>query len=182
MTGSHQEEWLTKVEKIAEDVCAREGCYLYDLQFVGTGRGRTLQVFIDKDGTGENGVNIDDCSNVSRGLNEVLDAEDAVPGAEYNLEVSTPGIDRQLRKPWHFEKAVGKRIWVRLSRNLESLGVTDKKWATAKTVEEKLSAADAQGLLFDVAEGAIRIPFDAVEKAKVLFEQETKAPHPKKKK
>lgn len=209
--NSTQNEWLTKVEKIAEDVCAREGCYLYDLDFIGTGRGRTLRVFIDKDASkrgsdearsertvdeadapeleiqaGEGftgGVSIDDCSNVSKGLNLILDAEDVVPGDFYNLEVSTPGIDRALRKPWHFEKAVGKRIWVRLNKPLESLGVTEKKWMPVKTIEETLAAADAGGLLFEVAEGPIRVPFDAVEKAKIVFEQQqTKAPHPKKKK
>lgn len=181
---SVQEPWLAKVEKIAEDVCTREGCFLYDLEFSGTGGGRTLRVFVDKDG----GSSIDDCSNVSKGLNAVLDEDEAlIPGGPYNLEVSTPGVDRQLRRPWHFEKAVGKKIHVRTNAPLGTLGVTSPKLQGTKTVEEVLAGADAEGLTFESAEGAVRIPLGAVEKAKVVFEikmaQDKPGPkhHPKKK-
>lgn len=163
-------EWMEKLERLAADVCQREGCYLYDLEFGGLGQGRTLRVFVDK----EDGVGIEDCSNVSKGLNEALDTEDVVPGGAYNLEVSTPGIDRHLRKPWHFEKVVGKKIWVRVRGALETLGVTDKKWKNAKQVESTLSAADADGITFQEKEGDIRIPFAAIEKAKVVFEMKPK--------
>lgn len=169
------QDWLPKVEKIVADVCRREGCFLYDLEFLGAAQGRTLRVYIDKD---ETGASIDDCSNVSKGLNLLLDVEDIVPGGAYSLEVSTPGIDRRLRHPWHFEKAVGKKIWVRTTDALETLGVTEPRWMKAKQVEDTLSAADDQGITMTVKEGDLRIPFNAIEKAKVVFEM--KQPQKKK--
>lgn len=159
-------EWLGKVEKIADEVCRREGCSLYDLEFIGSGRGRVLRVFVDKDG----GVGIEDCSNVSKGLNLLLDVEDTIPGGAYNLEVSTPGLDRHLRRPWHFEKAVGKKVWVRSRQPLEAFGVSDKKWKNAKQVEEVLSSADGESVTFAVPEGAIRIPLGSIEKAKLVVD------------
>lgn len=157
-------EWLGKVEKLADDVCRREGCSLYDLEFIGTGRGRTLRVYVDKEGS----VGIEDCSNVSKGLNLLLDVEDVIPGGAYQLEVSTPGLDRHLRRPWHFEKVVGKKVWVRTRGALESYGMLDKKWAKAKQVEEILVSVDGGGVSFETKEGPIRIPFNGIEKAKVV--------------
>lgn len=160
--------WMEKVENWASEVAAREGCMLYDIEFVGAGKGRTLRVFIDKeDGT----ISIDDCSNVSKGLNDFLDAdEDLIPGGAYSLEVSTPGLDRTLKKPWHFQKAVGKKVYIKTSKALESVGVTDKKWKAAKTVEEVLESADEQGIRFVVKDVEIKIPYSVIDKAKVVFE------------
>ena len=62
-----------------------------------------LRVFIDKDG----GVNLDDCANISREIGTVLDVEDQIP-YEYTLEVSSPGLDRALKKPEDFRKVIGK--------------------------------------------------------------------------
>lgn len=173
--GPQREAWLAQVEKIAQDVCALQGCRLYDLEFVGLGQGRTLRVFVDKDG----GAGIDDCSHVSKGLNEHLELDELVPGGAYHLEVSTPGIDRILRVPWHFEKAVGQKIRIKTRVPLENLGVTDKKWKATKQVEEVLSAADDEGITFEVKEGPIRVPYGEIEKAKVVFEM--KQPQQKKK-
>lgn len=172
---SVSQEWLQKIEGLAAEVCQREGCFLYDLEFIGAGKGRTLRVYIDKEG----GVGIEDCSNVSKGLNLMLDVEDAVPGGAYQLEVSTPGVDRHLRRPWHFEKAVGKKVWVRTREAFETLGVTDKKWTKAKSVEDVLSSADTESIVFELKEGPLRIPFAAIEKAKMVFELNKNPKNPK---
>ena len=164
--ASTPEEWMKKVERLASEVCQREGCIFYDMEFGGLGNGRTLRIYVDKEG----GVGIEDCSNVSKGLNLMLDVEDVVPGGHYNLEVSTPGIDRHLRKPWHFEKAVGKKVWVKSRLAMEELGVTDKKWLKAKQVEEMVTAADDEAVTFGTKEGPIRIPYGVIEKAKIVFE------------
>lgn len=168
--------WMEKVEKIAEEAARSEGCFLYDIEFVGIGKGRTLRVFIDKetvpalDGGEPKLVGIDDCSNVSKALNEILDETDAVPGESYNLEVSTPGADRILRKPWHFEKAVGQRIWVRTRGPFENFGVSDKKWKAAKQIEDVLKAFDGTTLSFHAKDVDVNVPLSAVEKSKVVFE------------
>lgn len=162
-------DWLAKVENIAQEVAKKEGCYLYDLEFIGVGKGRTLRVYIDKD---DNGIGIDDCSNVSKRLNDKLDTEDIVPGGTYQLEVSSPGLDRTLKKTWHFEKAIGKKIWVKLNSSLESVGVEDKKWKNAKQIEKVLSGCDQEGLEFELDSLKVKVPFGKIEKAKMVFDME----------
>lgn len=161
------EAWLEKVEKIAQEIVEREGCILYDLEHTGTGKGRILRVFIDK----ESGVGIEDCSNISKGLNLRLDVEDVVPGAMYSLEVSTPGLDRQLKQKWHFQKVVGKKISVQLLKSLGNVAAVEDKGMTAmKKFEDILVAADDENLYFELRSNKIKIPYTAVEKAKLVFE------------
>lgn len=164
---SDSPSWMEKVEIMASEVAAREGCILYDIEFVGIGKGRTLRVFIDKE---DGSISIEDCSNVSKGLNLLLDTEDIIPGEAYNLEVSTPGLDRHLKKPWHFQKAVGKKVYIKTSKALESAGVTHKKWKSAKTVEHVLDSADDSGVHFKMDDADIKIPYELIDKAKIVFE------------
>lgn len=169
------EAWLEKVAKIAEDVAAREGCILYDIENSGSGKGRILRVYIDKEG----GVGIEDCSNVSKGMNLLLDVEDIVPGAMYNLEVSTPGLDRRLSKKWHYEKVVGKKIFVQLTKSLGTIQpIEDKGLIAMKKFEEVLGSVDDEGLGFKIRSTEVKIPFSNIEKAKLVFEYKT---NPKKK-
>ena len=159
--------WLEKVENIAAEVCDRGGCFLYDLEFLGTGLGRTLRVFVDKAG----GAGIEDCSTVSRELNTLLDADEAlIPGGPYHLEVSTPGVDRPLKKSWHFEKVVGKKIAVRTSEPMQSFGVQIGRLKNSRNIEEVLTGVVGADLVFDSPEGDFKIPLAAVEKSKVVFE------------
>ena len=161
------ESWLEKVEKIAQEIVEREGCILYDLEHTGAGRGRVLRVYIDK----ESGVGIEDCSNISKGLNLRLDVEDVVPGAMYSLEVSTPGLDRHLKKKWHFEKVIGKKVAIQLSKSLGSLGaVEDKGLVSMKKFDEVLESVDEENVFFDIRSNKVKIPFTAIEKAKLVFE------------
>lgn len=166
-----QQDWLLKVEQIAEQACREQGCYLYDLEFGGTGSGRTLRVFVDKD----EGVGIEDCSNVSKGLNERLDSDDLIPGGPYNLEVSTPGLDRNLRKPWHFEKVIGKKVWLKAQVPFADVGATDPKWMKAKTVESVVASADGESVTFETKEGPLTVPFKVLEKARLVFEMKKHA-------
>jgi ribosome maturation factor RimP len=168
------ESWLEKVEKIAQEIAEREGCVLYDLEQLGSGKARILRVFIDK----ENGVGIEDCSNVSKALNLRLDVEDIVPGEMYNLEVSTPGLDRNLKKPWHFEKAIGKKVYIRLAKSLGTMGVEDKGIFAMKQFEEILKSTEEGFIHFDIRSIPVKIPLSQIEKAKMVFELKT---NPKKK-
>ncbi len=164
-------EWFEKVEKICQEISEREGCYLYDADFSGIGAGRTLRVFIDKQG----GVGVEDCSNVSRGLDAALDQDELVPGGPYNLEVSTPGIDRILRKAWHFEKVVGKKIWVKTGIAFEEMGVHEPTLKKAKQVEAILKEFRNDTLVLENKKGDdISLPFEKIEKAKVVFEMPKK--------
>jgi ribosome maturation factor RimP len=184
MTESNP-SWMEKVEQMAQAVAADLGCILYDIEFVGIGKGRTLRVFIDKEkkssqsstvveGEESTGANVEDCSNVSRALDAALDEKDIIPGETYYLEVSTPGLDRWLRKPWHFEKAVGRKIWVKTRGAFENYGVTDSKLKAAKQIEDVLKGFDGENLVFQVKDKVkdvdVKIPFSAIEKSKIVFQ------------
>ncbi len=163
------ESQMERIRSFAEEVAAREGCLLYDLEFR-EGPGRTLRVFIDKE---PGGVSIDDCVNVSRGLNLRLDVEDAMPGGAYDLEVSSPGLDRKLTQLWHYEKATGKTVQI-------------KYWDEArqtKSYEGNLVALIDGHLEFENSKGPFSVNFENVQKGRVvLVDALPKKPAPGKKK
>ena len=101
---------VTRVWELAAPLAESEGMEIVDIEFRREGGrgGRVLRLYLDKEG----GPNVDDLSRVSRQLSELLDSQDAVPGA-YTLEVSSPGINRPLKRPEHFARFIGKRIRVR---------------------------------------------------------------------
>src|SRR5689334_5662358 len=96
-----------RVRGIAERVAASSGLEVVEVELRGGGNARMLRIVIDKPA----GVTHEDCANVSREVSTVLDVEDAVPGGSYTLEVSSPGLDRNLR-PQDFPRIVGSRIKV----------------------------------------------------------------------
>jgi ribosome maturation factor RimP len=171
-SSSKSQDLLSKVEALAQDVLAREGCVLYDVEFTSHAGQRVLRVYIDK---ADAPVGVDDCANVSRGLNLLLDVEDLVPGGRYSLEVSSPGLERALKKPQHFDKVVGQKIWLKIDRPLAEYGVTDTSIGTAKQAQVDLLAVDPQrGIRIQVssphATSEVELPWSAVEKAKTIFE------------
>ncbi|MDR3765335.1 MAG: ribosome maturation factor RimP [Acidobacteriota bacterium] len=97
---------LDKVREIAERVAQSSGLILWDLELKGSGAQRTLRIFIDKLG----GIGHEDCAAFSREAATIFDVEDAVPGGQYVLEVSSPGMDRKLLKPEHFTQFTGSLV------------------------------------------------------------------------
>lgn len=158
---------LFELEKIAQKIADKEGCELYDLEFVGAGRGRTLRVFIDR----EAGIGIDECTKVAREMNTTLDELDLIPGGAYNLEVSSPGLERTLRQFKHFERAKGEKIDFRLSQSLGTLGVEEKRWENCKHTEGQILETHEGVVALELSGGAkVNIPFELFEKAKVVFD------------
>lgn len=97
-----------KVEKLISELLELSGLILVDVEFKGIGGRKILQIAIDRK---EGGVTLDDCERVSRELSLLLDAEDFVPGP-YILEVTSPGLDRVLKKDREIKWARGKRVIV----------------------------------------------------------------------
>lgn len=87
------------------------GYELADLELKRESRGQVLRLFIDQ----ESGIALDDCELVSGQVSALLDVEDPIPG-HYNLEVSSPGLDRKLAKPEHFDRFAGRRVQIRMRR------------------------------------------------------------------
>ncbi len=100
-----------KVElaKLIEPTIEQLGYELSDLELKLGGRDGIVRVFIDK----PDGVDLTDCETVSRQVSAILDVEDPLPG-HYTLEVSSPGLDRKLTKPEHFQRFTGETVRVKL--------------------------------------------------------------------
>jgi ribosome maturation factor RimP len=99
---------IDQVRSIVDRVAASSGLEVVEVEFRGGGKSRMLRVFIDKPG----GITHEDCANLSREVGTILDVEDAVPGASYLLEVSSPGLDRKLVRPADYERFSGSRVRV----------------------------------------------------------------------
>lgn len=162
------QEKIILIEQIADEIAKNEGCKLYDLEFIGGGQERVLRVYIDKD---TQNIDIDDCVNVSRALNLRLDTEDIMPAGAYRLEVSSPGVDRNLKKDWHFQKVVGQKIHIKLNQTFGDLGLDDKRWQKCKQTDVLLKNFEGNALSVELQNGVeVQLPLDTVEKAKVIFE------------
>lgn len=98
-------------EKLALPILEGMGLALWDVRFVKEGPLRYLRYFIDREG----GVTIGDCEDFSRRVEAELDREDPIP-ERYVLEVSSPGVERELTRPGHFEAWRGKPVTARLIR------------------------------------------------------------------
>jgi ribosome maturation factor RimP len=97
---------LDKIQEIAERVAQSSGLEVVEIELLGGGKARTLRIFLDK----PEGVTHEDCANFSREAGTIFDVEDAVPGATYTLEVSSPGLDRKLSKAADFERFTGSLV------------------------------------------------------------------------
>ena len=95
-----------RVRGIADRVAASSGLEVVDIEFRGGGKSRMLRVFIDKPA----GVTHEDCAGFSREFGTIVDVEDAFPGGNYVLEVSSPGLDRKLTRAKDYERFVGSRV------------------------------------------------------------------------
>jgi len=127
-----------KVWELAEPLVEDEGLELVDIDYRREGRGMILRLFLDRR---DGGVTLDELTPVSRQLGHLLEVHDVIPG-RYTLEVSSPGINRRLRRPDHFERFVGKRVRVR-------------------TVERHEGRRSFVGPLRSVSEGGIEVEIDA---------------------
>ena len=94
-----------QVWQFAEPLVKENGCSLWDVEYVREGGEWFLRLYIDKEG----GVDIDDCENVSRAVDPVLDEKDPIPES-YRFEVCSAGLERQLKRPSDFERFMGEPI------------------------------------------------------------------------
>jgi ribosome maturation factor RimP len=108
MAGIAEEPVVDHARKLLEPVLARDGYELVEVEWVRAGGRWTLRLYIDREG----GVGIDHCQEVSRTVEPILDVEDFIEPA-YDLEVSSPGVDRPLRKPKDFDRFAGQRAHVK---------------------------------------------------------------------
>ena len=115
----------TKVEKLLKDIIENLGYNLYDVRYEKEGKDYYLRIFIDK----PDGININDCENVNNAINDILDEADYIK-EQYFLEVSSPGLERILRKEEHFRKQIGNKINIKLfkpiNKQKEIIGILEE--------------------------------------------------------
>jgi ribosome maturation factor RimP len=146
-----------RITAIAERAAAREGLEVWNVDVLGAGRSRLVRIFIDKPG----GVTLDDCELMSQQVGTVLDVEDIVPDQRYQLEVSSPGVERRLFKPEHFARFAGQKARIALREPYES----QRRW------EGVLAGVEEGMILLDTANGtSLRFSLDQIEKANLKFE------------
>jgi len=149
------EDLLQAIEAIAVPILEAQGLLLVDLEFRQRGRQGLLRFFIDKPG----GVGIDDCQRFSEEVGDHLDVADVIPGG-YDLEVSSPGLDRELRKEREFRWATGRlvRCWTvsPVEGKSEVLG--------------RLEGVESESLVLDAAGKRWSIPRALVAKVRLQAE------------
>jgi len=150
-----KEEILEKVRTIAAPLAAAEGLELVDVELAGAGGHPTLRLYIDKAG----GVSLDDCTQVSRALSAALDVEDPIEGS-YELEVSSPGLDRPLRTREHFEHFVGEKVRVKTFGPLDEAD-------SRKTFVGRLQGMEGDAVVVEVEGAVFRIPQKLIAKANI---------------
>jgi ribosome maturation factor RimP len=151
------------VRTIAAGVAATLGLEIFDVQFRREAGGMVLRVQVDRPGpasTAEDSVSIEDCARVSRDLSAILDVEDAVPSA-YILEVSSPGLDRPLRKADDYQRFAGRRAKVVMREAIDGQGF----------FKGRLAGVEGHDVLIDTDDGRRhRVPLTAVTRANLEVE------------
>lgn len=164
VTHTTMADQTTALWELIEPWLIAEQLELDDLDLVGTGSGRTLRVVVD----GPDGVDLDRLADVSRGLSLLLDHDSDLEGS-YQLEVTSPGLERRLRRPRQFEKSVGREVKIKARRGGTTIVATGI-----------LSAADADGFTVDTDDAVESFLFGDVLTARTVFRWE-RAPKPGKK-
>ena len=155
MSEEAREQIKGEVEELAEALLLGEGMELVDLEYRGQGSRWLLRLFIDKEG----GVTVDDCANISRQLGDLLDVKDIIPQA-YVLEVSSPGLNRPLRKKEDFSRFAGQQVQIRLTSPL----------AGRKKIAGSLVGVENEAVIVETSGGRYSVSLKDIDKANLIYE------------
>ena len=195
---------LDEIRSAAARVAASHGLDVVDLEFIGPAKERTLRIYLEKDAVGRaqlkaaiaagieglperlvevrlsveqlSGVTHEDCTAFSRDFGVLLDVEDLVPGAEYTLEASSPGLDRKLSRPEDFERFQGCLVKVqtfeaiRNNRHWQGRLVTGPDGSAGKIITLDLNAVKQNSKSRKTGVSTVEIAFANVEKAQLVPE------------
>jgi ribosome maturation factor RimP len=146
-----------RIEALARQVADEEMVEVFDLQIGSAGPRAAIRVFLDSPG----GVTLRDCETFSRKLGALLEVEDPIPGP-YALEVSSPGLDRKLRRPEHFAASKGRRVRVALGEPVDG----------TRNVVGTLIESDGEGIEVDRGDRTFKVPYRLIRKASLDISQE----------
>jgi ribosome maturation factor RimP len=159
--STQKEDTCTLVTRIAQPILESLGLELVDIEFGRVGHSAVLRIFIDKEG----GVMLDDCAEFSRELSMILDVDDVI-ACNYTLEVSSPGLERPLKKQADYDRFIGRLVKVRTYQPYQ-----DDSGNKRKTFLGRLEGLVDGVVKLKLTEGqAASIPIDRVAKANLEYE------------
>ncbi|MDQ3661504.1 MAG: ribosome maturation factor RimP [Actinomycetota bacterium] len=147
---------LEEVATLAAAVAERRSLRLWDIQVSGRPGQAVVRVFVDAD----DGVDLDTVAEMSQELSRGLDLHDPIPG-RYTLEVSSPGLERNLSRPEHFQLSKGRKVVVKTSTALVPEG---------HRVEGTIAAANGDGVRIEGDHGSLEVPYAEIKSARTVFE------------
>lgn len=145
-----------QILEMAESVAVENGCYIYDVEYLKEGKTRTLRIYADRE---ETGISLDECEIISRRMSDLLDESDPIR-ENYMLEVSSPGIERRLTQPWHFEKYIGKMVDIGLYKAVDG----------AKQISGVLHAYSDEEITLETDKGNMTIMQSETANVKLHFD------------
>lgn len=154
---------VEQARAVADRVAASYGLEVFDVQFRREARGMVLRVQIDRPGpaaTAEESVSVEDCARVSRDLSAIFDVEEVVPTA-YTLEVSSPGLDRPLRRADDYRRFAGRRAKLVMREAVDG----------QRYFKGRLGGVEENDVLIDADDGRRhRVPVAAITRANLEVE------------
>ena len=154
---------IEQIEELVQPLLEDLGCELVDLEYQREQRGWVLRFFLDKEG----GINLDDCAMASREISSLMDVENIINTA-YSLEVSSPGIERPLKKTQDFKRFFGQLAKIKTLDAIDPNAMGKSR----KTFIGTLSGLEGDDLLLTLKNrtDAIRIPLQQIDKANLHYE------------
>ncbi len=149
---SKARDYEERTEQLLQPIIDANNFEIVDVEYVKEGGNYFLRAYIDKEG----GITIDDCELVSRALSDLLDQEDFIPDS-YILEVSSPGLGRQLKKDKDFNRSIGKEIEIKLYKPVK---ISDGK--------KEVSTKELFGVLEAYNDGKLTVSLDEDETIELL--------------
>jgi ribosome maturation factor RimP len=145
----------THLWELFEPVVKGMGFDLIEIEHFPNPKHGVLRLYIDKEG----GVNVDDCSTVSRQISALIDVEDPVSG-QFNLEISSPGVDRPLRRLVDFQRFTGSLVKLKTVMPLEG----------QRNFKGRLLEASEETLVIETDDEEISLPMSTIDKARIVPE------------
>ena len=148
---------LDEVRDLAEAVARRRSLSLWDVEMAGRPGGSVVRVYVH----GTEGLDLDTVAKVSEEISRGLDLKDPIPG-RYTLEVSSPGLERNLRTPEHFARSVGDKVVVK---------TTEVLVGNSHRLEGSIAAAGSDAMTLELHDGGtLEVPYARIKSARTVFE------------
>jgi ribosome maturation factor RimP len=152
--GSKIKQLIAEIWQLVEPVIRVDGMELVEVEYRCEPHGWVLRLFIDQ----ESGITVDDCARVSHVVGDLLDVADPID-SQYHLEVSSPGLNRPLRKCEHFQRYLGSIVDVRTGTSINN----------RRKFKGKLIDVRSEGVTLDCEGQVFDLPFNLLERARLRY-------------